>query len=97
MKTRNRSISIIVSVCLVLALGSCATNPARSHQSRSLYGMIYDGDNKPVYDAHIYVNRNHTATSDIHGHFIIPNMKLNTSYSVSVEKNKYETILLDVL
>jgi tetratricopeptide (TPR) repeat protein len=58
--------------------------------------MIYDGDNRPVNDVKIYVDDDYKAASDIHGRFVIPNMKPNREYRISTEKEQHEKTTMDV-
>jgi hypothetical protein len=58
--------------------------------------MIYDRDNRPVNDVKIHVDGIYKAASDIHGRFVIPNMKPNREYHISTEKEQYEEITMDM-
>jgi tetratricopeptide (TPR) repeat protein len=58
--------------------------------------MIYDRNNRPVANAAVYVNEKYRASSDINGHFSIPELKPKLSYNVSVQKQNYETITMPV-
>jgi tetratricopeptide (TPR) repeat protein len=77
---------------LIAFLASCATTPGPRHRAGELYGMIYDGDNKPVYNAAVYVNGDYAASSDIHGHFTIPRVKPRLPCLILARKPDYETI-----
>lgn len=77
---------------LIALLVSCATAPGPRHRAGELYGMIYDGDNKPVYNAAVYVNGAYAASSDIHGHFTIPRVKPKLPCLILAQKPGYETV-----
>jgi tetratricopeptide (TPR) repeat protein len=79
-------------IILALVLLSCATTPNKKNRTQELYGMIYDGNNKPVYNAAVYINGTYAASSDIHGHFSIPKVKPKLPCVISAEKPDYETI-----
>jgi predicted Zn-dependent protease len=81
---------------ITVMLFSCASGPVIRHKTQALYGMIYDRDNRPVTNAAVYVNGKYQVSSDINGHFTIPDMKPKLSYSVSVEKQNYKTITLTI-
>jgi tetratricopeptide (TPR) repeat protein len=83
----------LITACCVI---SCATSAAVKHKQRDLYGMIYDGNNKPVDNAAVSINGKHIVSSDIHGHFAIPDIRSKAKYRVSVRKEFYETLEMDI-
>jgi hypothetical protein len=80
----------------ILILASCASNPGYKGPE-TLYGMIYDNANRPVNNVHIYDNGTYAATSDINGHFVIPQIRLRREHTISARKENYETLEMDVL
>jgi hypothetical protein len=83
-------------ISMVVLLCSCASVPKTKHKSQALYGMIYDRDNRPVSNAHIYVNGKYQASSDILGHFIISPIKPKARYAIRAVKPEWEEIETDV-
>jgi hypothetical protein len=84
---------------LILVMGilaSCASGPVPKERAHTLYGMIYDGDNRPVNDVKIHVNGDYKAASDIHGRFVIPNIKPNREYHISAEKEQHEKTSMNI-
>ncbi|GHT79613.1 hypothetical protein FACS1894130_08830 [Spirochaetia bacterium] len=81
-----------IILIMVLFLFSCASGPVAKNKTQALYGMIYDRDNRPVNNVSIYINGKYLASSDIQGHFIIPEIKPKAQYAVSAKKPDYETI-----
>ncbi|MFP3042355.1 carboxypeptidase regulatory-like domain-containing protein [Treponema primitia] len=73
---------------------SCATNQTQKRTSQGLYGMIYDGDNRPVKEVKIYVDDKFAAISDIHGHFSLPSLKSGEEYRIKACKEYYEAVEL---
>jgi tetratricopeptide (TPR) repeat protein len=90
-----KSFGILISI-LILIITSCASSPVKKDRSQALYGMIYDRDNKPVNDVRIYVDGKYRAASDIHGRFVIPNIKPHREYHITTEKKQYEEIGMDI-
>jgi hypothetical protein len=86
----------ILIITIVVLLCSCASKPKTKHQSQALYGMIYDRDNRPVYNAAIYVNRKYQASSDIQGHFIISPVKPKAKYVIRAAKPEWEEVNVTV-
>jgi hypothetical protein len=80
-------------ILFFMALISCASKPAAKNGIQELYGMIYDGDNKPVHNAAVYINDKHLATSDIHGRFTLSRKAAALPWRITVQKQGYETIL----
>jgi tetratricopeptide (TPR) repeat protein len=58
--------------------------------------MIYDQENKPVHNAAIYVIKKYMVSSDIQGHFAIPQIKPKLSYTILAQKTNYEDIQMDI-
>jgi tetratricopeptide (TPR) repeat protein len=85
-------IIIIIIIAVVALLCSCASGAKTKHDSQALYGMIYDRDNRPVSNAHIYVNGKYQASSDIQGHFIISPIKPRAQYAIRAAKPGWEEI-----
>jgi hypothetical protein len=54
--------------------------------------MIYDGENRPVNNAAIYVDGKYRSSSDINGHFIITGLKAKVHFAVSAQKQGFETV-----
>ncbi|MDR2029796.1 MAG: carboxypeptidase regulatory-like domain-containing protein [Treponema sp.] len=84
---------------IILIMGvlvSCASGPVPKERTHTLYGMIYDGDNRPVNDVKIHVDGDYKAASDVHGRFVIPNMKPNREYHISAEKEQHEKTSMDI-
>jgi tetratricopeptide (TPR) repeat protein len=81
---------------LAAALFSCASNPGLKKPSLGLYGMIYDGDNRPVKEVRIYVGDKLSAESDIHGHFTLAGLKTGRNYRIKALKDNYEEATLDI-
>jgi hypothetical protein len=82
--------------CIMTALLSCASNPGIRKTSQGLYGMIYDGDNRPVKEVRLYVNGKLKALSDIHGHFTLEGLKTGKHYRIQALKDNYEEAALDI-
>ncbi|MDR1250204.1 MAG: tetratricopeptide repeat protein [Treponema sp.] len=78
------------------ALFSCASNPGLKKTSQGLYGMIYDGDNKPVREVKVYVGNKLSSVSDIHGHFSLAGLKTGKNYRVKALKDNYEETELEI-
>jgi tetratricopeptide (TPR) repeat protein len=91
MKIRLICFGIIMTVFF-----SCATNPAQKKISRGLYGMIYDGDNRPVKEVKVYVGNKFSALSDIHGHFSLANLRTGKNYRIRAYKENYEEAVLEI-
>jgi tetratricopeptide (TPR) repeat protein len=87
---------ILIAGALMGILASCASGPVSKERTHTLYGMIYDRDNRPVNDVKIHVNGAYKAASDIHGRFVIPNIKPNREYHVSTEKEAHEKISMNI-
>jgi tetratricopeptide (TPR) repeat protein len=81
---------------VITALFSCASNPGLKKTAQGLYGMIYDGDNRPVREVKIYVGDKLSAVSDIHGHFSLGALKTGKNYRVKALKDNYEEAALDL-
>jgi tetratricopeptide (TPR) repeat protein len=90
MQFRFLSFGIILTV-----LFSCASSPAKK-PSQGLYGMIYDGNNRPVKEVKVYVGNAFSAVSDIHGHFSLANLKTGKNYRIRACKENYEEAGIDV-
>lgn len=84
------------AILFVVILTSCTSFPARKYREQALYGMIYDGDNKPVHNAAVYVNGKHVVSSDIQGHFTIPAVRSKLRYTVTARKEGYEELQLEI-
>jgi hypothetical protein len=80
------------AVLVFMVLISCASKPAAKNGSQELYGMIYDGDNKPVHNASVYINDKHLADSDINGRFTLHRRAAALPWRIAVQKRGYETI-----
>ncbi|MDR1250156.1 MAG: carboxypeptidase regulatory-like domain-containing protein [Treponema sp.] len=78
------------------ALFSCASNPGLRKTAQGLYGMIYDGDNRPVREVKIYLGDKLSAVSDIHGHFSLGALRTGRNYRVKALKDNYEEAELDI-
>ncbi|GHV73400.1 hypothetical protein AGMMS49940_07020 [Spirochaetia bacterium] len=91
MKTRLFCLGVIMTVFF-----SCASNPAQKKTSQGLYGMIYDGDNRPVMEVKIYVGDKFSAISDIHGHFSLAKLKTGKTYDIRAYKENYEEVGLEI-
>jgi tetratricopeptide (TPR) repeat protein len=78
------------------ALFSCASNPGLKKTTQGLYGMIYDGDNRPVREVKIYVGDKLRSVSDIHGHFSLAGLKTGKNYRVKALKDNYEETELNL-
>jgi tetratricopeptide (TPR) repeat protein len=87
--------AFILPFCVILA-ASCASFSGRRAGEQALYGMIYDGDNRPVHNAEVYVNGTHMVSSDIQGHFVISGIKPEIRYTVSARKEGYEELQLEI-
>jgi tetratricopeptide (TPR) repeat protein len=96
MKKWKITIALFVVVLTVFILTSCASSPSRKYREQALYGMIYDGDNRPVHNAAVYINGGHIVSSDIQGHFAIPDIKPKLQYTVTARKEGYEELQLDI-
>jgi tetratricopeptide (TPR) repeat protein len=81
---------------IAAALLSCASNPVIRKTSQGLYGMIYDGDNRPVKEVKLYVNDKLNAVSDIHGHFTLAGLKTGKNYRIKALKDNYEEETVDI-
>jgi tetratricopeptide (TPR) repeat protein len=81
---------------ITAALLSCASNPGIKKTSLGLYGMIYDGDNRPVQEVKLYVNGKFSSISDIHGHFTLAGLKTGRNYRIKALKDNYEEAALDI-
>jgi tetratricopeptide (TPR) repeat protein len=89
-------LSILFLGLFTTALFSCASHPEIKKTSQGLYGMIYDGDNKPVREVKLYVDDKLSALSDIHGHFSLGTLKTGKNYRVKALKDNYEEAELDL-
>jgi hypothetical protein len=81
---------------IAAALFSCASNPGAKKTALGLYGMIYDGDNRPIKEVKLYVNDKLNAVSDIHGHFTLTGLKTGRNYRIQARKDNYEEEALDI-
>jgi predicted Zn-dependent protease len=81
-----------MAAIMVLFLFSCASGPVSKNKTQALYGMIYDRSNRPVSNVSIYIDGKYRASSDIQGHFTIPEIKPKAQYAVSAKKTDYETV-----
>jgi tetratricopeptide (TPR) repeat protein len=81
---------------IMAALLSCASNPGIKKTGLGLYGMIYDGDNRPVKEVKLYVNEKFSSISDIHGHFTLAGLKTGKQYRIKALKDNYEEAALDI-
>ncbi|MDR1910118.1 MAG: carboxypeptidase regulatory-like domain-containing protein [Spirochaetaceae bacterium] len=86
---------LLLLAAAALSAGSCASGPAAGARTQSLYGMIYDGENRPVNNAALYVDGAYRSSSDINGHFIITGLKPKTIFRVNVQKQGFEPIDID--
>jgi predicted Zn-dependent protease len=77
-------------------LFSCASVSGIRKTTQGLYGMIYDGDNRPVRDVKVYVGDKLMALSDIHGHFTLAGLKTGKQYRIKALKDNYEEEALDI-
>jgi tetratricopeptide (TPR) repeat protein len=91
MKTRILFLGLIMA-----ALFSCASNPGLRKTAQGFYGMIYDGDNRPVRDVELYVGNKLRAISDIHGHFSMAGLRIGKNYHIKARKDNYEEVALDI-
>jgi tetratricopeptide (TPR) repeat protein len=80
----------------IVFLFSCASGPVARTRSQALYGMIYDGDNRPVNNVAIYVDNTYRSSSDINGHFIITGLKPRVNFRVSAQKQGFEPVEIAV-
>jgi tetratricopeptide (TPR) repeat protein len=80
----------------VAALCSCASYPGLKQTGLGLYGMIYDGDNRPVREAKVYVGDKLSAESDIHGHFALAGLKTGKNYRIRALKDRHEEAILEI-
>ncbi|WP_010259493.1 carboxypeptidase-like regulatory domain-containing protein [Treponema primitia] len=86
-------------ICLSIIMAvffSCATSPIQKRTAAGLYGMIYDGDNKPVKEVKIYAGDKFSAISDINGHFSLPGLKPGKEYRIKACKENYEAVELEI-
>lgn len=65
----NKKILFIIILTGLLFL--CCKSVPQSHEKIALNGMIYDTENKPVVNYHIYIDGVVECTSDIGGRFLI--------------------------
>ncbi|MDR2079547.1 MAG: carboxypeptidase regulatory-like domain-containing protein [Treponema sp.] len=91
MKLRLICLGIITTVFF-----SCATTPGLKKPAHGLYGMIYDGDNRPIKEVKIYVENKFSAVSDIHGHFSLAGLKTGNGYHIKAYKENYEEVTLEI-
>lgn len=64
----------VLSVFIISLLSGCKTLP-RQTETISVFGMVYDSDNRPVGNYEIYENEKLLAISDIGGRFQIKSVK----------------------
>ena len=88
--------NVIVIVLIIIAICSCNSLPTRKHKPQSLYGMIYDRDNRPVNNVILYVNNKPMAVSDIQGRFIIPKLNPQSQYTIAARKDAYEEVVIEI-
>jgi tetratricopeptide (TPR) repeat protein len=96
MKFWIRLTFVSLAVVSAAALTACASGPVSKYKSQALYGMIYDRDNKPVHNAAVYVNQKYMVSSDINGHFAIPQIRPKVQYLVTVKKPNYEEVEIEI-
>jgi tetratricopeptide (TPR) repeat protein len=92
----NMKTHILFFGFVTAALLSCASSPVTRKTSQGLQGMIYDGDNRPVKEVKVYVNKKASAISDIHGHFTLAGLKTGRKYRIRALKDNYEEAALDI-
>jgi tetratricopeptide (TPR) repeat protein len=92
----NMKAHILFLGFIAAALFSCASHPGLKKTGLGLYGMIYDGDNRPVREAKVYVGDKVSAESDIHGHFALAGLKTGKEYRITALKDNYEAAALDI-
>lgn len=85
-----------LAVCCAAFMTACASAPVSKHKSQALYGMIYDRENQPVHNAAVYVNRKYMASSDINGHFTIPQIQPRAQYLIAIKKPNYEEVEMEI-
>jgi hypothetical protein len=61
-----------------------------------LNGMIYDFENEPVTQVQLSVKNGPKTTSDIYGHFRIPDLLDKTTYEITFTKKGYETRIVQL-
>ena len=80
----------VLSVFIISLLSGCRTLP-RQTETISVFGMVYDSDNRPVGNYEIYENEKLLAISDIGGRFQIKSVKRG-NYVINGKGNGYEPI-----
>jgi tetratricopeptide (TPR) repeat protein len=96
MKIHFLCLGIIMTVLFSCVGGPGAINRIHKKTSQALYGMIYDGDNKPVKEVKIYVRDKFSAVSDIHGHFSLAKLKTGKTYPIRAYKENHEEVGLEI-
>ena len=92
----GKNCCLLIILLISMLLGSCNSLPLKKHKTQSLYGMIYDRDNRPVNNVLIYVNDKPMASSDIQGRFIIPALKPRLQYAIIARKDNYEDVAINI-
>jgi len=88
--------SVFVLFLLPCMFFSCSTLKKESlydFQTASLFGMIYDYDNKPCSDVKTTVDGEEGPSSDINGRFVIQSLSRG-EHQITCTKDGYETVSL---
>lgn len=93
MKSNIRTILFLFASCI---LSGCSTLSTGA-KLPPLNGMIYDNDNKPVNDCSIMIDGKLRAQSDVYGRFSLSGLRKNDKHTVSVEKQGFEKIEIDLV
>ncbi len=96
----TRILSLLTAACLLIAaflFASCASFMGNKDKFPPLNGMIYDRENRPVTDASIQIDGAYAASSDIHGHFSLANVKQGLTHHLLVTKKGFEQSEVDLI
>lgn len=80
----------------IFLLSACATTARKHEKLPPLYGIIFDQENRPVADAELSLDGNYAATSDVHGHFSLLDVKKGDSHVIQVSKKGYERVEVEI-
>jgi len=77
-------------IILIAAIISSCAGIQKRNEAGSIYGMVYDHENKPVQNVEISIGGKAVSASNINGRFTIKGLGFGT-YEISFTKEGYET------
>jgi hypothetical protein len=91
-KATIRMFFMLMIIPLIFFTGCKSSIKTRDFDKSTLYGMLYDYDNKPCFGAEIYVDESEEAVqTDISGRFILVDLKKGT-HQITVKLDNYEEL-----